>query len=364
MARLWSVVSEYPMCIKQHVRQTRTYSGHACRDRLLEIPRQAAAGWDRGRVRERQDVTFTGMHLLRRPLKKIEIFQNLEKKFECKVFQILLVLCAFWTISSIFWFFENFEIFQNSTNSCLAVPVSFGLFLIYSLWRTRFVPDTGSARTYLCMAGLWRAVSWEAEVRVTARGADSDLQRLVGGYTLQAAAGWDRGRVRERQDVTFTETDMHLVRRPLKKIEKFQNFRKIKKFWKMSEKRTKPKKFQNFEKKFECKIFQFLLVVCAFWTIFRIFLFFENFEIFQNSTNSCLAVPVSFGLFLMDCLWRMLSVPNSGSAQSCLYGRALKCRLWVPDVYQTAREADADLQWPCLQRPVVGDTEAGSSWVR
>jgi hypothetical protein len=66
-----------------------------------------------------------------------------------------------------------------------------------------------------------------------------------------AEAGWCKLRGRKqldevesvsgRQHVAFNETGMHLLRRPLKKIENIQNLRKIKKCWKLSEKRTKSK---------------------------------------------------------------------------------------------------------------------------
>jgi hypothetical protein len=84
-----------------------------------------------------------------------------------------------------------------------------------------------------------------------------------------------------------------------KNIQNFEYFRKIKKCWKLSEKRTKPKFFENFRKNFQGDILQIFLVLCAFWTIYSVFSFFENFEIFQNSTTSCLAEPVSLGVFLM-----------------------------------------------------------------
>jgi hypothetical protein len=66
--------------------------------------------------------------------------------------------------------------------------------------------------------------------------------------TRQSAIGKDRGRVWQRQGEVFAEVVMYLLVRVLRKIQNFENFRKFKKRWKLSEKRTKPKKFENFEK--------------------------------------------------------------------------------------------------------------------
>jgi hypothetical protein len=127
----------------------------------------------------------------------------------------------------------------------------------------------------------------------------------------QSTSAWDRGRVRQRRALAFTEASMHSFGCLVKN---FQNFRKIKKCCKLSEKRTKPKNFEKFEKKFECEIFQKFCVLCAFWTISSLFWFFENFRNIQNSPHlmpcrTCLCRMVSYLL----CLWRTRSLPHTAS---------------------------------------------------
>jgi hypothetical protein len=94
----------------------------------------------------------------------------------------------------------------------------------------------------------------------------------------QAATRWDRGRVRQTLDVAFTEIGMYLLKSPSRIFENLENFRKFKKCWKLSEKRTKPIFFEYFEKlnvKF-FKYFWFCALLGQFPAFFDFLKFFKN----------------------------------------------------------------------------------------
>jgi hypothetical protein len=89
----------------------------------------------------------------------------------------------------------------------------------------------------------------------------------------------DRGRVRQRHSEAFAEVGMHSLVRVLKK--NIKNFRKIKKRWKLSEKRTKPKNFEIFEKNVKVeffKNFRFSALFGQFPAFFDFLISFQNFS--------------------------------------------------------------------------------------
>jgi hypothetical protein len=88
-------------------------------------------------------------------------------------------------------------------------------------------------------------------------------------------------------------------------FEKFEIFQKIKKCWKLSKKRTKPKKFEKFHIEIFFENFQKILVLCAFQKISSIFGFFDNFEFFFKNLPK--RMPAKVG----ECL--SLSLPDSAS---------------------------------------------------
>jgi hypothetical protein len=205
-----------------------------------------------------------------------------------------LVLCAFWAISSIFWFFENFQIFQNSTNSCLAEPVSLRLFLMYSvsdecgLWLSQalhrpvsvwIVPDLTSPR---CQGTEYTLGSHGAtETRL--------LQRPVGVNN-------EAGRVWMRYRLPPAETACGIHRDWLASFEEtFENNSKIFKIFEKSKnarnclKNAQNQKiFKNFEKNLNVKCFKFFWYCALFGQFLAYFDFLKISKFFKIPTHHAL----------------------------------------------------------------------------
>jgi hypothetical protein len=150
-----------------------------------------------------------------------------------------------------------------------------------------------------------------------------------------------------------------------KNIQNFEYFRKIKKCWKLSEKRTKPKNFENFRKKFQGEIFQIFLVLCAFWTISSIFRFFENFE--KNSIFHHLPCRTRLSRTVSDvlCLTKAVCPWLGASTDRSLYDGSDVLSLtssWA--VHSTSGKTDLQRPDTCRGRLLQTPRQVATWWDR
>jgi hypothetical protein len=191
---------------------------------------------------------------------KPKLFENFEKNLNVKFLKFLWFCALFRQFPAFFDLSKNWKIFNffskiSSRDACqsrMPHPVSVGLVLHLN----QLLPSSSAA---FVSAGPRLPPVLSSAPGLLRDGTSEPCLTEIGPC---------RARVRQRQDVAITETGMHLLMRSLKKI---SNFSKTQKCWKLSEKRTKPKNFENLEKNYEVEFFQISLVLCAFQTISSIF---------------------------------------------------------------------------------------------